>query len=187
MKALIPSPCPRVSETEHRRLPSWRPRAAEAPHFKQKNGFHYADPPFFGLIASGTQRDRFSLKHSSPRRLTMKTFAKFEIVGRVGKIKEVGTTLRVSIAAEYGKRDNNGDFQSRPFWNEVTIFNENVIKWAKENVATGDLVRAEGTLRQSDWEGKDGETVYGMTLASDAFDNYSLAIRKQIERGSQDA
>ncbi|MBE0455366.1 MAG: single-stranded DNA-binding protein [Roseovarius sp.] len=117
----------------------------------------------------------------------MKTFAKFEIVGRVGKIKDVGSTLRVSIAAEYGKRDNNGDFQSRPFWNEVTIFNENVITWAKENVATGDLVRAEGTLRQSEWAGKDGETVYGMTLAADAFDNYSHAIRKQIERASQDA
>lgn len=114
----------------------------------------------------------------------MNTFAKFEIVGRVGKVKEVGTTLRISIAAEYGRKDNNGDFQSNPFWNEVTIFNENVSKWAKENVTPGDLVRAEGTIRQTEWE-KDGQTVYGVTLACDSFDDYSLAIRKQMERQTQ--
>ncbi len=113
----------------------------------------------------------------------MRTFAKYEIVGRVGQIKEVGSALKISIAAEYGRKDNNGDFQSNPFWNDVTIFNENVIKWAKENIATGDLVRSEGTMRQTSYEDtKTGETRYGVTLASDSFDNYSLAIRKQMER-----
>ena len=79
----------------------------------------------------------------------MRTFAEFQTMGRVGKVKEVGTTLRVSIAAEYGRKDNDGEFQTNPYWNEVTIFNENVIKWAKDNVAPGDLVHARGTIRQT--------------------------------------
>ena len=65
----------------------------------------------------------------------MRTFAEFQIIGRVGKLKEVGSTLRVSIAAEYGRKDDRGEFQSKPYWNEVTIFNENVIKWAKDSCA----------------------------------------------------
>jgi len=105
----------------------------------------------------------------------MRTFAEFQIMGRVGKVKEVGATLRVSIAAEYGRRDDNGDFQSNPYWNEVTIFNEKVIKWAKENIAPGDLVHTRGTLRQTEWE-KDGQTVYGMTIAANDFD---LLAKKQ--------
>ena len=105
----------------------------------------------------------------------MRTFAEFQIIGRVGKIKEVGTTLRVSIAAEYGRRDDKGDFQSNPYWNEVTLFNEKVIKWAKANIAAGDLVHTRGTVRQTKWE-KDGEAQYGMTFAADDFD---LLMKKQ--------
>lgn len=115
----------------------------------------------------------------------MNTFAEFEIVGRVGNIKELGNTLKISIAAEYGRKDNTGEFQTNPFWNEVTIFNENVVKWAKENVARGDLVRATGTIRQTSWDDKDGNTVYGVTLACDRFDNYSCAIRRQMERQAE--
>ena len=111
----------------------------------------------------------------------MKTFAEYQIIGRVGNIKEVGNTLRVSIAAEYGKRNNNGDFESNPFWNEVTIFNDNTAKWVRENVQPGDLVHTRGTIRQTSYE-KDGTTVYGMTLASNQFD---LLARKQQEEETE--
>ena len=114
----------------------------------------------------------------------MRTFAEFQTMGRVGKVKEVGTTLRVSIAAEYGRKDNNGDFQTNPYWNEVTIFNENVIKWAKDNVAPGDLVHARGTIRQTQWENNSGGTEYGITMAADDFDNMTLSVRKAMERQS---
>ncbi len=110
----------------------------------------------------------------------MRTFAEFQIIGRVGKIKEVGSTLRVSLAAEYGRRDDNGDFKPNPYWNEVTIFNQKVIDWAKENIAPGDLVHTRGTLRQSEWE-KNGQTVYGMTIAANDFD--LLAKRQPSEEG----
>lgn len=114
----------------------------------------------------------------------MRTFAEFQIIGRVGKIKEVGTTLRVSIAAEYGRRDDNGDSKSSPYWNEVTLFNENVIKWAKDNVRPGDVVHARGTIRQSQWERSDGSTEYGVTLAADNFDDFSHDERRRAASNS---
>lgn len=107
----------------------------------------------------------------------MRTFAEFQIIGRVGKIKEVGTTLRVTIAAEYGRKDNNGDFQSNPYWNEITLFNDRAIAWARENVGPGDLVHTRGTIRQTDYE-KDGDRVYSITLAANDFD---LLTKKQAE------
>lgn len=112
----------------------------------------------------------------------MRTFAEFQIMGRVGKIKTVGSTLRVSIAAEYGRKDDRGDFQANAYWNEVTIFNENVIKWVKDNTLPGDLVHARGTLRQTSWENSSGGTEYGMTLAADDFDNSSQDERRRVAK-----
>ncbi|MEM7500231.1 MAG: single-stranded DNA-binding protein [Pseudomonadota bacterium] len=109
----------------------------------------------------------------------MRTFAKYEIIGRVGKLKDVGGTLRVSVAAEYGRKDDRGEFQSKPYWNEVTIFNDNVAKWVRENTQKGDVVRAAGTIRQTQWENSDGGTEYGITMAAEDFDNFSQDERRR--------
>lgn len=98
----------------------------------------------------------------------MKTFAEYQILGRIGKITAAGNTLKISIASEYGRRDDKGEFQSKPFWNTVTIFREATVKWITANVATGDLVMARGTLRETSYE-KDGITNYGITLAAEDF------------------
>jgi single-stranded DNA-binding protein len=109
----------------------------------------------------------------------MKTFAQFEIIGRV---KQVGPTLRVSLAAEYGRKDDRGEFQSRPFWNEVTIFNETAAKWIVEHVQVGDVVRAFGTVRQTQWEDEEGRTIYCVTLAAEEFDDFSHDERRRQSR-----
>ena len=99
----------------------------------------------------------------------MRTFAEFRIIGHVGKVKSVGPTLRVDVAAEYGRKDDKGEFQSKPYWNEVTVFNDRVIAWAKDSLKPGDLVHVRGTLRQTSYE-KDGQKVYGVTLAAEDLD-----------------
>ncbi|MBB4200883.1 hypothetical protein CCR94_00955 [Rhodoblastus sphagnicola] len=90
--------------------------------------------------------------------------AEFQIIGRVGKIKKVGSTLRVTIAASYPYKDDHGDWQERTRWNEITIFQDARKGYVQRNILTGDLIRAVGMLEQTSWE-KDGETVYGVTLA----------------------
>ncbi len=97
----------------------------------------------------------------------------------MGKVKEVGPTLRVTIAAEYGRRDEGGEFRPSTYWNEVTLFGQGVITWAKANVGPGDLVHARGTLRQTEYD-RDGAKVYGVALAADTFD---LLRKRQAEEG----
>lgn len=39
----------------------------------------------------------------------MKTFAEDQIIGRVGSVTPAGSTLKVSIAADYGKKNVRGE------------------------------------------------------------------------------
>jgi single-strand DNA-binding protein len=75
----------------------------------------------------------------------MNTIAEFTVIGRVGEIKQVGSTLRVSVASSFSRRDNSGEY-------------------VKRNIVKGDLLFSSGSMGQTKWE-KDGETFYGMTLA----------------------
>ena len=89
----------------------------------------------------------------------MKTFAEFQILGRIGKVREVGQTTRVSICANYAFKDCNGDTQDKPYWNEITIWSDSARKYVRDYAKPGDLVVARGTLKQCSFE-KDGEKVY---------------------------
>jgi single-strand DNA-binding protein len=99
----------------------------------------------------------------------MKTFAEFEILGRVGKITPAGPALKIAIAADYGRRDDQGDWQQNTYWNTVTVFSEKTVAWLRDNLSTGDLVLARGTLRDHSYE-KDGATLYSTTFAATSVD-----------------
>jgi len=92
--------------------------------------------------------------------------AEFQIIGRIGQIKKVGTTLRITVASGYPYKDDRGEWQERTRWNEITIFNEARQSYVQRNLKSGDLIRATGVLEQTSWE-KNGETHYGVTLASE--------------------
>jgi single-strand DNA-binding protein len=90
--------------------------------------------------------------------------AEFQIIGRIGQIKTVGTTLRVTIAAAYPYKDDHGEWKERTRWNEITVFNDARQSYVQRNLKPGDLIRATGTLEQTSWE-KNGGTHYGVSLA----------------------
>ena len=78
--------------------------------------------------------------------------AEFQIIGRIGQIKKVGTTLRVTIASGYPYKDDRGEWQERTRWNEITVFNDARQSYVQRNLKAGDLVRATGVLEQTSWE-----------------------------------
>jgi single-stranded DNA-binding protein len=86
----------------------------------------------------------------------MNTIAEFTIIGRVGEIRQVGTTLRVNIASSFSRKDNRGEWVERTRWNEVTVFGESTRGYVKRNIVKGDLVFTSGSMGQTKWE-KDGE------------------------------
>ena len=72
----------------------------------------------------------------------MSQCAEFHIIGCIGKIKKVGATLRVTLAANYSYKDDRGDWAEKTRWNEITIFNEVRQGYVHRNLKPGDLVRA---------------------------------------------
>ena len=108
----------------------------------------------------------------------MTGIAEFKIIGRVGAIKDVGTTVRVSIAANYSYKDNRGEWIENVKWNEVTIFNEATQGFVKRNLTKGDLVYTDGILGQTSYE-RNGERVYGMTLACQRIERLAKSDGRQ--------
>jgi single-stranded DNA-binding protein len=98
----------------------------------------------------------------------MRNISEFQIIGRVGKVKEVGSTLRVSICANYPVKDKQGEWQDNPHWNEVVIFQESTQGYVKKHIEQGDLVFARGRVRQGRYM-KDGEERFTVDLISTDF------------------
>jgi single-strand DNA-binding protein len=112
----------------------------------------------------------------------MKTFAEFQILGRIGKVREVGQTTRVSICANYAFKDRNGETTDKPYWNEITIWSDSARKYVRDYAKPGDLVVARGTLKQGSFE-KDGEKVYTVDLNCDDF---SILASAKMDKSDKD-
>ena len=54
----------------------------------------------------------------------MNTFAKFQIIGNVGKVEIEDNRIRISVAnnVSYKDRENEGQYIEKTEWNEVTMF-----------------------------------------------------------------
>ena len=79
----------------------------------------------------------------------MRNIAEFTLIGRVGTIKQVGKTVRVSICANYPFKDDKGQWKDDAHWNEVTIFTKAIQSYVNEHVSKGDLVHVRGRLRHT--------------------------------------
>ena len=62
---------------------------------------------------------------------TMKNFAEFQILGRVGKIKEFDGKVNVTVCANYPTKKDS-ETRENPHWNEVSIFSEAVRDYASK-------------------------------------------------------
>ena len=91
----------------------------------------------------------------------MNTIAEFTIIGRVGEIKQVGSTLRVSVASSFSRRDNSGEWVERTRWNEVTVFGEGTRGYVKRNIVTGDLI-----FTPARWARRSGRRMARRSMAS---------------------
>ena len=98
----------------------------------------------------------------------MRGTAEFQIIGRIGRIATVGSTLKINIASDYPRKKDDGSWDDNTHWNTVTVFNERTIEWINSNTKPGDLVHARGRIRNGSYE-KDGDTVYTTDLVTTEF------------------
>jgi len=74
----------------------------------------------------------------------MRNIAEFTLIGRVGTIKQVGKTVRVTVCANYPFKDKGGEWKDDQHWNEVTFFTKSIQDYVNEHVSKGDLVHVRG-------------------------------------------
>jgi hypothetical protein len=129
-------------------------RVARAPALFHLPG-HYGK-----VIATGRSPTRW--------RKIMRNIAESTLIGRVGTIKQVGKTVRVSICANYSFKDDKGQWKEHAHWNEVAIFTKSVQSYVNEHVSKGDLVHVRGRLRQNSFE-RDSHRIYTIDLIAQEF------------------
>jgi single-stranded DNA-binding protein len=112
----------------------------------------------------------------------MNQFAEFQILGRVGKIKEFNGSINVSLCANTPFKDRNGEKQTDALWNDVTIFGEKTRSFIKQYIKEGDLILARGRMRQNSYE-RDGQKVYTVDLICEDFSLLAHKFEKSEGEG----
>ncbi len=86
------------------------------------------------------------------------------LVGNLGRDPEIRSmqsgeeVCQLSIATSETWRDkNSGERKERTEWHRVVIFNENLVKIAKQYLKKGAKVYLEGSLQTRKWTDKDGQ------------------------------
>ena len=113
----------------------------------------------------------------------MKNFAEFQILGRVGKIKEFDGKVNVTVCANYPTK-KDGETRDNPHWNEVSIFAEAVRGYATKYAKAGDLVYIRGRIKQNSFE-RNGEKVYTVDMVAEDFSILASKAEKADETSEQ--
>lgn len=90
--------------------------------------------------------------------------ADFHVIGNIARLAPMSAELtKVTIASNYRRKKDNEWIDDVRF-NTVNFWGPDA-KYAKEKLNVGDLVRAVGTVQQSEYtDKKSGETVYTVDL-----------------------
>lgn len=89
------------------------------------------------------------------------------LVGNLGRDPEIRTmqngdeVCQLSLAtSESWKDKNSGERRDKTEWHKVVIFNENLVRVAKQYLKKGSTVYIEGQLQTRKWTDKDGQEKY---------------------------
>ncbi len=64
----------------------------------------------------------------------MKNISEFQIIGRLGAIKKVGSTTRITIAANYPYKNDSGQWVEDAHWNELVVFSKNIVAYIEKHL-----------------------------------------------------
>ena len=98
----------------------------------------------------------------------MRNIAEFQLIGRVGSIDVRDNVVNLSVAANYSRRDDKGEWTDDTYWNRVSIFGEKTRSYVAEKVQKGDLVHVRGRMRDTSYE-RDGQKIFTTDRVVDDF------------------
>lgn len=98
------------------------------------------------------------------------------LVGNLGRDPEIRSmqsgeeVAQLSLATSETWRDKaSGERKERTEWHRVVIFNENLVKIAKQYLKKGSKVYVEGSLQTRKWTDKDGAEKYSTEVVLQRF------------------
>ena len=110
----------------------------------------------------------------------MMNFAEFQILDRVGKVKDFQGKTHVTLCANYGYTDRkSGERKEQPHWNEIVVFAETTRAYINKYCKPGDLAMARGRIKQNIREAA-GQTIYSVDLITDP-DGFSILAQKSAQ------
>lgn len=114
------------------------------------------------------------------------------LIGNIGKDPEVramqngNEIVNLTIATgERWKDKATGEYKEKTEWHRVVIFNENLVRVAKEYLRKGAKVYIEGQLQTRKWTNKDGVDQYTTEIVLQNF-NGNLTLLDSSKKGSDD-
>lgn len=113
---------------------------------------------------------------------------KITLVGRVGQDPEVKGSgdgfVVFSLATSQRWRDSSGQSQEKTEWHNVTVFNKNAAKYARDYVKKGDLVYVEGRLESREYEDREtGKKIKAWSVVVPPFEGVLQAEHKNRDSG----
>ncbi len=112
------------------------------------------------------------------------------LVGNLGKDPEVramqsGSEIcNLTIAtSESWKDKQTGERKEKTEWHRVVIFNENLVRVAKEYLRKGSKVYIEGALQTRKWTNKEGQDQYSTEVVLQGFNGNLTMLDSPRDRG----
>ncbi len=114
------------------------------------------------------------------------------LVGNLGKDPEVRATqsgseiCNLTIAtSESWKDKQTGERKEKTEWHRVVIFNENLVRVAKEYLRKGSKVYIEGALQTRKWTNKEGQDQYSTEVVLQGFNGNLTMLDSPRDRGER--
>ena len=104
--------------------------------------------------------------------------ASFRLIGRIAKMQRVGGAIKVNVANNFDVKGDDGKYEEKTTYNQVTVFGKQA-EWVENKRKVGDLVLVEGNLHDSQYQDKNGETVYTVERNANRFELLTSAPAKK--------
>ncbi len=102
----------------------------------------------------------------------MRTVNRFTIHGNINTLTSFDRALKISVATHRTFIDANGAERKETDWNTLTVLNEAQINYLRTSAKKGDVVYAEGYLKQTEYE-RQGQKIYSTDLITNVVNIFS--------------
>ena len=93
----------------------------------------------------------------------MSGLSEFTFVGRIVEVTDLDKVTKIRAIANYRRKGEDGSWGEDPHAVDLTVFGDGRRSYARDHLAKGDLIQAQGRIKRERYE-KGGEAVFETSL-----------------------